>query len=231
MSIYDFSAIKDLNLKDVEGSIGRYSKANGPWLRQFDTYFWQTRSRSNPQERLISLLEIVRGSGWNMNRQGQCTHITQGVKSGSISEDQLQEFWEVIDSLPDLKLRDFPYADPEILKRMKVSFDTMRRTLYKWHACAGTICFLTKVILMFNWGQTPALDTRVRSILRLKSEMSTAELMQLLIDIGYWIVRFEKDNGVQLDEFSTSIMNRECSRSLQPLPLGRSFDMIMFSLV
>jgi hypothetical protein len=60
--------------------------------------------------------------------------------------------------------------------------------------------------------------------------MSTDELMQSLVEIGSWIGKFEADNGVQLDEFSTSIMNRECGRSLHPLPLGRSFDMLLFSL-
>jgi hypothetical protein len=60
--------------------------------------------------------------------------------------------------------------------------------------------------------------------------MSTPELMQVLAEIGSWIGKFEANNGVLLDEFSTSVMNRECGRSLHSLPLGRSFDMMLFSL-
>jgi len=230
MAFCNFKALEGLTLKEVEASITRYSRLSGPWLSQFDTFFCLTRSTATPQERITDLLDIVRGSGWNMNRQGQCSYITQSVKTGVISKAQVQDFWRVVDDLPDLQLRDFPGAAPEILRRIEASLDRIRRTICAWHSCAGTVCFVTKVILMFNWGQSPAFDTRVRSVLKLGNYMSTDELMQSLVEIGSWIGKFEADNGVQLDEFSTSIMNRECGRSLHPLPLGRSFDMLLFSL-
>lgn len=165
-----------------------------------------------------------------LNRQGQCSNITQGVKTGGISQAQLQDFWRVVDDLPNLQLRDFPGAAKDILRRIEASLDRIRETLCAWHSCAGTVCFLTKVILMFNWGQSPAFDTRVRSVLKLRNHMSADELMRSLVEIGSWIGKFESANRVQLDEFSTSIMNRECGTSLLPLPLGRSFDMLLFSL-
>jgi hypothetical protein len=230
MAVCDFKVLEGLTLREVENSITRYSRLSGPWLSQFDTFFWVTRSTTTPRERITELLDIVRGNGWNMNRQGQCAHITQGVTTGVISKTQLQDFWILVDGLPDLHLRDLPNAAPKTLRRIETSLDGIRQTICAWHPCAGTVCFLTKVILMFNWGQSPAFDTRVRSVLKLRHCMSTPELMQVLAEIGSWIGKFEANNGVLLDEFSTSVMNRECGRSLHSLPLGRSFDMMLFSL-
>ena len=230
MAVCDFRALQKLTLKQVEASITRYSSLYGPWLSQFDTFFGITRSTATPEARITELLDIVRGGGWNMNRQGQCAHITQSVKGGVISNTQLKNFWRVVDDLPGLSLRDLPDAAPVVLKGIETSLDNIRRTISGWHSSAGTVCFVTKVILMFNWGQSPAFDSRVRSVLEIAHYISTDKLMQALIEIGYWIRKFESDNGVLLDEFSTNVMNRACGRSLHPLPLGRSFDMLLFSL-
>jgi hypothetical protein len=230
MAVCDFRALQKLTLKEVEASITRYSSQSGPWLSQFDTFYWVTRSTSSPETRITELLNMVRGSGWNMNRQGQCAHITQSVRRGIITKAQLNDFWNMVDDLPGIHLRDLPGAAPAVLKRIEASLVKIRGTIGGWHACAGTVCFVTKVILMFNWGQSPAFDRRVRSVLKLGHCMTTDELMQALIEIGTWISKFESDNGVLLDEFSTNVMNRACGRSLHLLPLGRSFDMLLFSL-
>ncbi len=230
MAVCDFRALQKLTLKQVEASITRYSSLYAPWLSQFDTFFGLTRSTASPEARITELLDIVRGSGWNMNRQGQCTHITQSVKGGVISNTQLKNFWRVVDDLQGLSLRDLPGAPPVVLKRIESSLHNIRNTISGWHSSAGTVCFFTKVILMFNWGQSPAFDSRVRSVLKLGHHMSTEELMKSLVEIGSWIGKYESGNGVLLDEFSTNVMNRACGRSLHPLPLGRSVDMLLFSL-
>jgi hypothetical protein len=230
MDICDFKSLDKLTLKEVDAAITRYSRLSGPWLSQFDTFFGVTRHTAAPKERITGLLDIVRYNKWNMNRQGQCEAITQGVKTGAISKAQLQDFWRLVDDLPDLHLRDFPRAAPEVRRRIEATLESIRRTIRDWHSSAGTVCFVTKVILMFNWGQSPAFDTRVRSVLNLGCYLSTGELMQALVDMGSWIGKFESDNGVLLDEFATNVMNREYGRSLHPLPLGRSLDMLLFSL-
>jgi len=230
MAVCDFEALQKITLKEVEASIIRYTSQNGPWLGQFDTFYGMTRSTATPEARITELLDIVRGSGWNMNRQGQCAHIIQSVKAETISKVKLQDFWKMVDNLPDLNLRDLPGAAPVVLKQIEALVDNIRRTICGWHSCAGTVCFVTKVILMFNWGQSPAFDSRVRAVLKLGHYMSTDKLVQALAEIGSWIRNFEFDNEVLLDEFSTNVMNRTCGRSLRPLPLGRSFDMLLFSL-
>jgi len=230
MAVCDFKALQQLTLKEVDASITRYSSQYGPWLSQFDTFFGITRSTATPEERIIDLLNIVRGSGWNMNRQGQCAHIIQGVKGGVILKSQLKEFWKMVDGLPGLSLRDLPGADRTVLKGIEASLDNVRNAISGWHSSAGTVCFLTKVILMFNWGQSPAFDSRIRSVLKIAPYISTVKLVQAFLEIGYWIRNFESNNGILLDEFSTDVMNRACGRSLHPLPLGRSFDMLLFSL-
>ena len=230
MPVCDFTALEELTLEQVEASITRYSRLSGPWLGQFDTFFWVTRLTATPQKRITELLDIVRSSGWNMNRQGQCKDVIQKIMTGAISKEQLQNFWREVDFLPDLPMRNFPNVAPEVLSGIESSLDSIRRTLRGWNSSAGTLCFVTKVILMFNWGQSPAFDTRVRSVLKVGSYLSTRDLVQALVEIGAWIRQFESDNGVQLNEFSTSVMNRECGRTFHSLPLGRSFDMLLFSL-
>lgn len=230
MAVCNLKSLENLTLKDIEHSIVRYC-GEQIWIRQFNKYFWETRINTPPRKRTIELLNIVRGSGWNMNRQGQCAHITQSINSGLIPEARLRNFWEAVDALANSELRDLPLTDPDILQRAEASINSIRRTLNEWHPSAGTICFLTKVILMFNWGQTPAFDTRIRTVLQCKyNDMSTNELLRSLVKIGSWIVSFEKENEVQLDDFSTRIMNRELGLSLRTLPVGRSFDMLLFSL-
>lgn len=230
MAVCDFEDLQKITLKEVEASIIRYTSQNGPWLGQFDTFYGITRPTATPEDRITKLLDIVRGSGWNMNRQGQCAHIIQSVKAETISKVQLQDFWKMVDNLRYLNLRDLPGVAPVVLKQIEASVDNIRRTICGWHSCAGTVCFVTKVILMFNWGQSPAFDSRIRSVLKLGHYMSTDKLVQALVEIGSWIRNFEFDNEVLLDEFSTDVMNRACGKSLRPLPLGRSFDMLLFSL-
>lgn len=228
MGICDFSSLKDISLREIEDSITRYCRLSGPWLSQFDSFYWGTRLAGG-RERLTQLLEIVRGSGWNMNRQGQCSRITQSIKTGSISRRDLEYFWSIVDDLPGIRLSDLPNLSEGKKERIAASIDRIRKTLSSWHQSAGTACFLTKVILMFNWGQTPAFDTRVRSVLKLGSNISTSDLMEVLVEIGVWIEEFEAGTGLLLDDFSTKIVNKH-REDLHPLPLGRSFDMLLFSL-
>ena len=83
---------------------------------------------------------------------------------------------------------------------------------------------------MFNWGQSPAFDSRIRSVLTLPSDMSSSLLVAAFVEIGAWIKDFESQHGIRLDQLATSEMRQAGIESLSPLPLGRSFDMLLFSL-
>lgn len=230
MSICNFGALNGLILKEVEDYIVSYSRKHGVWIRQFDEYFWITRISTAPRERMLILLSIVRGNGWNMNRQGQCEKISRDIEKGLILDEHLIEFWQTVDNLPNIQLRDLSIGDPAVLMQMDSSFNKIRKTLSNWHGSAGTICFLTKVILMFNWGQSPAFDKRVRSVLRLCNEIKIRELVRSFGEIGSWITKFERKIGINLDEFVTNTVRKVYGRSINPIPLGRSFDMLLFSL-
>jgi hypothetical protein len=63
----------------------------------------------------------------------------------------------------------------------------------------------------------------------LPNDLSNAELVAALIEMGIWIQDFESLNNVMLDELVTNEIRR-VDVLLQPVPLGRSFDMLLFSL-
>jgi hypothetical protein len=167
MSVCDFRALNNLTLNDAKDSIKRNISLNGPWLHQFDTFFRTTRATATADERMIKLLTVVRGSGWNMNRQGQCAYIIKAIENGRISKEELNHFWTTVDALPNVDLRNLPHIDRMLLRQIVTSFQNIRRTLHVWHSSSDSLCFMTKVILMFNWGQSPAFDTRVRSKMKL----------------------------------------------------------------
>jgi hypothetical protein len=164
-----------------------------------------------------------------MNRQGQCAHIIDNVISGQIAKEDLNVFWKIVDSLSEINLRNLRLAEPKLIEQLEASFHNIRIMLRRWHPSSDTLCFLTKVILMFNWGQSPALDRRVRNNLMLPNDLSNAELVAALIEMGIWIQDFESLNNVMLDELVTNEIRR-VDVLLQPVPLGRSFDMLLFSL-
>ena len=230
MSVCDLRALNNLTLNDAKNSIKRYVSLNGPWLHQFDTFFKTTRTTATPDERMIKLLTVVRGSGWNMNRQGQCAHIIEAIETGRISKEELNHFWTTVDALPNVDLRNLPHIDRMLLRQIVTSFQNIRRTLRVWHSSSDSLCFMTKVILMFNWGQSPAFDTRIRSKMKLRNDMSNEDLVTALVEIGTWIQGFESQHGILLDKLATDEMRLVGRDSLSPLPLGRSFDMMLFSL-
>lgn len=230
MSICNFRALNNLTLNDAKDSIKRYSSLNGPWINQFDTFFRTTRAAATPEQRMIKLLTVVRGSGWNMNRQGQCAHIIEAIEAGRISREELNHFWTIVDALPNVDLRNLPQVDRIFLRQIVTSFQSIRRTLRVWHPSSDSLCFMTKVILMFNWGQSPAFDTRIRSVMKLRIDMSSEDLVMALVEIGTWIQDFESQHDILLDELATDQMRLVGRDSLSQLPLGRSFDMMLFSL-
>ena len=50
------------------------------------------------------------------------------------------------------------------------------------------------------------------------------------MDIGTWIQYFETKNGIYLNELLTDVLLRTYYCDLHQLPLGRIFDMMLFSL-
>lgn len=230
MSVCDLRRLNTLTLDSARNSIRQYCLLPGPWLHQYDRYFETTRT-AQPEIRLLELLETVRGSGWGMNRKGQCAHISDEIKSGRISKEKIESFWDKVDLLNKVKLRDLPNANQQQLRLIEVTFDDIRTTLRKWHSSADSLCFLTKVVLMFNWGESPAFDTRIRDVLKVRNNISSKDLVTALREIGVWIQKFESKYGIQLDELATNEMNSlDQFMELKPLPLGRSFDMMLFSL-
>jgi hypothetical protein len=176
------------------------------------------------------LLNIVRYNGWNMNRKGQCTVILKNIRNGIITDAQLRHFWGLVDNLPNVSLCNLPSADNSVIDLLMNSFTKLREILRGWHSSAGSVCFLTKVILMFNWGNTPAYDTRIRKVLGMKSDISDRELIESLVDIGRWLHSFERRFEINFELFSTDVMRKASGIELNALPSGRGFDMMLFSL-
>lgn len=231
MNVCDFGRLNTLTLETARDSIRQYCELPGPWLRQYDRYFGTTRMTASPDIRLLELLEIVRGSKWNMNRKGQCAHISNEIEMGRISKEEIEQFWNTVDLLQDVELRDLPTANHEQLRQVEIAFDNIRTNLRTWHSSSDSLCFLTKVILMFNWGQSPAFDTRIRDVLKVPNNISSQGLVTALCEIGIWIQEFESKYGILLNKLATSEMTSlNKFKELKPLPLGRSFDMMLFSL-
>jgi len=231
MGVCDFELLNSFTLESAKKALRQYTGGRGSWSSQYDIYFNSTQVLANPGDRLVKLLDIVRLDGWGMNRKGQCTHIISAIGSGKISNKELEYFWRTVYSLPDVTLRDLPDVNCTILTRIEGSFDEIRKVLGGWQSSAGTLCFLTKVILMFNWGQSPAFDTRIRSVLKVNNLVGNKDLVRALVEIGVWIRNFESRNGILLDNLATKeMMKQKNTNSLSPLPLGRSFDMMLFPL-
>ena len=230
MSVISFEILNKVNLKTAGKSIESYSTQNRPWLNQFDNFFNNTRLQASPVQRMTDLLNIVRYNGWNMNRQGQCASILKDIHTGIITDDQLCNFWDLVDKIPNLSLCELPGVDNSVIDLLIGSFTKLRKILSGWHSSAGSVCFFTKVVLMFNWGHTPAYDTRIRSILGVNNSISDKDLIDSLVDIGIWLRRFERQFDIDFVRFSTDVMRKASGLELKQLPSGRGFDMMLFSL-
>lgn len=230
MRLCDVNQLNNVTAEGVQESIRQYAQKNRLWVRQFDTFFQSVKKTASPEKRMVMLLTTVRDSGWNMNRKGQCAHIIEEVISQRISKAHLKTFWGTVDSLPRVTLRELPSASRSLMKQLETSFDDIRKTLKSWHQSSGTLCFLTKVVLMFNWGQSPAFDSRVRSALKLPNDLSAEELVESLFEMGSWICDFESNNGIKLDQLATVEIRQIDECALGPIPLGRSLDMLLFSM-
>ena len=229
MSVVSFKILNDLDLEMASKSIAKYGTQNGPWLSQFDYFYNNRRLHASPVQRMNDLLNIVRYDGWNMNRQGQCASILKDIHTGIITNDRLSNFWDLIDKLPKVSLCELPCADNSIIDLLTNSFAELRKILRSWHSSAGTVCFLTKVVLMFNWGHTPAYDTRIRKILDVDSAISDQELTESLVEIGIWLRYFERRFNIDFEKFSTDVMRKASGLELKSIPSGRGFDMMLFS--
>ncbi len=230
MPVISFRILNNINLETAAESIAHYSALNGPWLNQFDNFYNNTRLHAPAALRMNELLNIVRYDGWNMNRQGQCASIMGDIQAEEITIDQLNHFWVLVDTLPNIDLCSLACADNATLELLTNSITEIREILRNWHPSAGSICFLTKVILMFNWGHTPAYDTRIRRILEVDNHISDEEFVQSLKEIGIWIRYFGTRFGIDFNDFATNVMQQEGGLELNLLPSGRSFDMMLFSL-
>jgi hypothetical protein len=231
MPVIDFQCLNQIDLQIARQSIARYCSEAGAWFNQFDNFFNNVRVNAPPDKRMTELLEIVRCDGWNMSRRGQCTGITKYIDTGKISDDQLIQFWAELDNFFNIDLRKLPCLDKDSSAQLTNSIKNIRIELENWHSNAGTVCFLTKVILMFNWGQSPAYDTRIRKILKINNNITDSQLVQSLKEIGTWLRYFEVQYGVSLDQLATEVMRLTFKDpSLNQLPLGRSFDMMLFHL-
>jgi hypothetical protein len=230
MSVCDFTKVdRFLKRHSVADALQGYLTGNRSWVREYTDY-WNIWRLADPVQRMNKLLRIVRYNGWNMNRRRQCETIENGISGGEIGRDQLAAFWISVDGLSRYRLREMPAYSPDQLAQMKGTLDRLLETLCEWHRSAGTITFLSKVILMFNWGQTPALDSRVRDVLGLRAQPPVSKYVDILKDLGGWVTQYERSEGVRLDQQVTDYMVAQLDEPLGEIPIGRALDMVFFPL-
>jgi hypothetical protein len=226
----DFADVdRFLERHSVAYALEGHLRSNSSWAREYADY-WNIWRLADPVQRMDKLLEIVRYNRWNMNRQGQCEKIQNGISRGEIGPYQLAAFWSCVDGLSRYRLREMPAYSPDQLAQMKGVLDGLLDTLCEWHPSAGTITFLSKVILMFNWGETPALDQRVRSVLGLRGQPLMSTYVEILKDLGSWVTQHERREGVRLDQQVTDYMVARLDGLLGEIPIGRALDMVLFPL-
>lgn len=92
MSVCSFESINNLTLESAKKSLRTYCQNGVPGLTQYDNYYRTYRETAKADIRLLALLELVRCGGWNMNRNGQCAHIINEIKTGSITIKELERF-------------------------------------------------------------------------------------------------------------------------------------------
>jgi hypothetical protein len=230
MAVIRIDKLNRLNLESASKSIADYTRYNIGWVYQFENFYHNTRINAHPTQRMNDLLTIVRYDGWSMNRQKQCESILRDIGNGKITNDDLNYLWSLVDNLPRISLSELPSASNSVIEILINSFTKIRDILEGWHSSAGSVCFLTKVVLMFNWGHTPAYDTRIRKILGVSDRLSNRQLAQSLVEIGTWIRSFENKYNITFDQFANDVMRKASGLERKPLPSGRSFDMMLFSL-
>jgi len=164
-----------------------------------------------------------------MNRQGQCTAIINKINNGYICKTDIAKFWDLVDSLDHYSLKEIKNIKIDKKDKLINTLNKIRKTLKTWNRSAGTITFLTKPILMFNWGQSPALDMRVRKTLNLGNNITSYKFVDILETISNSILQYEEENNSKLDRIISNYINKNLSNIVNPIPIGRAFDMIAFN--
>lgn len=231
MTICNLGSLENLTVESARTLLRQYIEAGRGAVRDYDGYFYWITPRLNPHDRFLKLLEIVRYGGWNMNRRSQCESIACQIRAGTTSLAEVKGFWGLVDTLPRIQLRDLPTASRNSIGNLERGLDAIRQTLRTWDPACGTLCFLTKVILMFNWGQSPVFDSVIQAKLQVASDISSKDLVVALQEIGAWIRSFESKTGVRLGDIAREeILQAKCGICRKPVPLGRSFDMLVYRL-
>ncbi len=220
----NLSAYKKLTPPDVELGIRIYAQGHQNWCRHYDNYYHDIRSSSDPVNRTLEILNVVRANGWSMNRQGQCQSITEKIHSEVITYSELEHFWNLVDSLSAYTLRNLPPDLMEVIIKL-------RSQLYEWHNSAATVCFTTKAILMFNTSFSPAFDTKIRKALSISApDIDSVDLSFAFHKISNWLVEFENTHDVRIEDLASSAL-KSVYPSMRDIPSGRAFDMMTFGLM
>lgn len=215
--------------EDVQKRVSNYIRYHRKWVIDFEN-FWKCRFRLTPIKRLENLLKIVTINGWNMNRHNQCTFIKRKIQTNTITNDEIKEFWKILDDLNGINIRDLSESSKYYennKNKLVANIKDIIKILKNWNQRVDTITFVTKPILMFNWGQSPAFDKKVREQLKMRRYRYNAEeIFECLSNLGTWINNSEKENQFNLDETVSEVLSKN---KFSTVPTGRALDMILFT--
>jgi hypothetical protein len=220
------AAVSDFLRASVRGYVNTPHGHGPQWVDQFDKYWNDTRVDLPNREKLINLLELVSGSGWNMNRNRRCDDVIKKIRDGRISEPDITKLFDLLDSLLGFELRKLHQMSTGEATVLCRNIQNIREHIASWNQSMRTICFLTKPILMFNWGETPALDSRVRSCIGVSNDLATDKYVAILQKVSRGLLDIERQVGL-LENIVKDELGRYGLR-VRDLPIGRAVDMVCF---
>lgn len=162
-----------------------------------------------------------------MNRHGQCGDVIKKTRDGRISEPDITKLFDLLDSLLGFELRKLHQMSTGEATVLCRNIQNIREHIASWNQSMRTICFLTKPILMFNWGETPALDRRVRSSIGVSNnDLTTDKYVAILQKFSRRLLDIERQVGL-LENIVKDELGRYGLR-VRDLPIGRAVDMVCF---
>lgn len=217
---------------DVAARVHAYLRANlqtTQWIRDYDRVYhdFGPSSGRSAAERLAEFADVARQHGWGMNRKGQCVTIRASLRTtaGTVPAER------ILAAADDIRTELRPMEKPCDVALLTARIAVIQQELGRLHQSADTNCFVTKVVLMFGTGQSPAFDGRVARKLDIRTvRMTAAELSGWLIRLGEQARESSDACGSPLAQLVTNAVRAKLpTLSIREVPPGRAVDMLLFA--